>query len=312
MNTKTLLICTAAVAASLGMASCDSKDPTLTESHSFSVANLFTPLEGDAANSFVSRSEYKFTYDIIAGKVTIVTPNLVWDQTVGSIEFGPAAYRIANMQDGGQIISIPTASGHASDKSVSVGTLSGTVTNRMYYTDVKTPGITDPKPAYLDQPLVMLDYTLGDAYRVRTFNTEAYAGGCTETSFEYAGQPTSYVNDDMIYRWIINTVTMKANVVIYNARFAAQQPQPLKGIIIKGLDVKWTESGYSITGSDIVPEVIEGTSTTPNSNYIFDSFQLNTTGEHLSTFEASYTVGGRYRGQFTGSLTCPLPEGTGK
>lgn len=293
---KTCII-TALAAAAL-LASCgDEKDPVATQTAQYVTYNLYTPLN-DSETASVTPAVYTVKYDLINSEILVSADQLIWDNASHTLKSGPGRYTQSYYTDGGTAITFKGIDATVSANPPQETKLSGVITDRMYYTNAVAPGISGSWD-YMNVPIIALNWTVPGRFLVRTFNREAYAAGVTTTSFSMGGQQQSYENSETMYRWVIDVDKKTADVVIYKAKFAESMPA-IAGIVLRGLKVEWTRDGYAISGAGIVPEIIEGSSTTPNQSYTFDSFVLSTAGEQLTEFTADYKVAGRFEGRFRG------------
>ncbi len=150
-------------------------------------------------------------------------------------------------------------------------------------------------------------YQMGDQYNVHTISTDSFYCGTTTTN---AGANS----DKTVYRVIMDIKKKKATLLIYEAKFAEGMPS-LSAIILPELDVVVNSNGYEIKGNNVVPLVPETDSLmgelsecTPNEDYIFNSFRMNTVDQMLTKVNMSYSVAGRFSGQFSGCYV-KLPDG---
>ncbi|MDE6679800.1 MAG: hypothetical protein K2J92_00425 [Muribaculaceae bacterium] len=301
----TKLMCAFAAAAMLTAAtSCDKNDPESSYTVSYSIYNLYTPLSGDQA-AHVSTAAYQLRYDFINSTVEIGASDLIWNNSTYSFSTDAVRFTNGYYDDGGEVIEFKNAKASVSGMTVD---MSGMLTNRKYYTTQSVPGITGGVLQYTQVPVIAFSYNIGDLYSVRTFNPEAYMGGTTLTTYEMNGETKHYTNDKMLYRTIIDIQKMTADMVIYNARFAEEQPVELLAIAVKDLKVEWTPNGYRMTGSDIIPEYLEANELQPLPRYIFNNISLVTTGDRMTDFTLDYEVAGQYKGNFTGSVILPTAD----
>ncbi|MDE6298400.1 MAG: hypothetical protein K2M10_01955 [Muribaculaceae bacterium] len=158
-------------------------------------------------------------------------------------------------------------------------------------------------------PLLIGKYKAGNQFSVMTCFTDMSFFGTTKTS--YPAGPTypagEFSNPQMIYRVLFDIKAMKADVVIYNARFAESAPS-IDVIYLPSLDLKFENEGYTIEGTSVVPQIPEGNGSAeilvPNTRYTFDSFKLVTKpGTVLSEVEISYQVATVFNGSFEGHYT---------
>ncbi|MDE5878271.1 MAG: hypothetical protein K2H47_12350 [Muribaculaceae bacterium] len=303
MKTNRFMCALGAAAILAAAASCNKNDSESTYTTSYPVYNLYTPLSGDRP-AHVSPATYQLHYDLVAITVEVSASGLTWNNT--SYNFTTSATRFTSgyASDGGEMIEFKDASATVDGMPLS---LTGMLTNRKYYTTQVVPGIKGGALNYRELPVVAFSYNVGDLYSVRTFNTEAYMGGKTETTYEWEGETKTYTNDKMLYRTVIDTQTMTADMVIYNARFAEEMGRDLVAVVVKGLKVEWTPNGYRMSGNDIIPQYLEGGALQPIPPFTFNSISVSTVGDRMTDFVIDYEVAGQYKGHFTGSVILPLP-----
>lgn len=157
-----------------------------------------------------------------------------------------------------------------------------------------------------DNPALVLGYRVNGA-TVRTFYPNMVFYGTTKTSYSMAGADKSYEATDAKYQVSFSEDMKKANVVIYNVRFAEEMKKPLEAVILKDLDVTLDKDGYKINGTDIIPDVKEGSGTTPYVNYPFRSISLKSSNADLTQITCEYVVSVAmgptsmdFSGEFTG------------
>lgn len=158
-------------------------------------------------------------------------------------------------------------------------------------------------------PLLVGKYKAGTQYSVMTCFTDMSFFGTTTTSYpEGDNYPAGeFSNSQMIYRVLFDIKTMKADVVIYNAKFASMAP-PIDVIYLPNLDLKFENEGYTIEGTSVVPQIPEGDGSNevlvPNTRYTFNAFKLSTKpGTVLSEVEISYQVATVFKGKCAGYYT---------
>lgn len=162
--------------------------------------------------------------------------------------------------------------------------------------------IPSPNP-YIDYNYITLaNYKIGSSYIVKTFPVNTFFKG--ETTTTYPQNPEGFKNSDITYRFIINqdkeTSKFSVDLVIYDAKFAAEMPVTISAIVVTGLDVEFTADGVYITGKDKDPKYFEGGSYLPLPSYTFNEIEFHTTNGNYTKGELNYTVGGRYQGHFEG------------
>lgn len=172
-----------------------------------------------------------------------------------------------------------------------------------YYFDVEPIGQYTFNPQY--QNIAIAKYNIGDYYRVNTFPVESFFKGATTLSYSFAGVQKEYVNEEIAYRFSINfdkeSKEFKANLILYNARFAEEMPMALTAVLVEGLDVEFTSSGVKISGSDIIPSYFTNSQYLEMERYIFKSINFETTDSSYTFGKIDYQVGNDYFGHFEGS-----------
>lgn len=149
--------------------------------------------------------------------------------------------------------------------------------------------------------MVIMECEIGDEYILRTFPLIAGYRGTSTTSFAMGGKEQSYMSDVPLYAVAIDPNTNKAEVGLYNAKFA--EPMPQLTMYLRGLNVEYTAEGYKIYASEegVVPLV--GNDLIPYPDYIFNNFELVCKGEKLTDINVNFQVAGKFNGRFNGSFT---------
>lgn len=198
--------------------------------------------------------------------------------------------------------------------------LTGTITGGMsqpltsgyfFLTDLSyTPGAFNIVSKYpLQRQVTVSHYNIGNLYTVKTFQLETFFYGKTVTQYpNKEGVSVSFSPEDtddgkknpMIYQLSLDMENKTATVYIYNAKFAQESPK-LTLVKLEDLTPDFSGGKVKVTGSNIVPQVVEGTSTTPFPLFTFNEFEFITTSADLVDCEIKYTVAEKYKGQFTGS-----------
>ena len=143
-------------------------------------------------------------------------------------------------------------------------------------------------PDYKD--IIVASYNIGETYLIRTFLPETFFVGETTTQYPYMGQQQSYNAKDIFYQLSLNLKENTATIYIYNAKFS-DSPEPRKEmIVVSGLTPSYSADGITVTGANIVPEVGEGGTTTPNEDFIFKAIKFQTTNPGLTECKIDFTV----------------------
>lgn len=159
----------------------------------------------------------------------------------------------------------------------------------------------NPPLAYGIPNVLVASYQLGNDYFVKTFQANTFYKGTTTTSYTFQGNTENFKTEDIAYGLILNLKDNTATLIMYNAKFSNVPQEPVKSQInIEGLDVTFSNSGIVARGTNIIPNVVEGTHSTPYENYIFNTIEFRTTSDDLTKATISYNVAGMYYGTFTG------------
>ena len=278
---------------------CNPSDGETTTYNTFNTINHITDLSTGEVTT--TNGDYKFFYNFTNQNGYVSTENLVFDNATYSFRTDEATFLNYYFNSGGQISEFNNLQGLVSMGGMSLPLKNASIgwtTMFYWYTEVSVPGIngvTSP------QPYVTAYYEIGSEYAVRTFARDSYFMGTTQTSYVMGDAPKTYTNEDMIYRFVMDLKNNTADMVIYKARFAEEMPMSITAIVIKGLTLTFTPSGYTITGEKIIPSMLEGGQLVEMPAYIFDSVNLVTTNNEITHIKLDYNVAGRYQGVFTGS-----------
>lgn len=307
MKKNVLALCAATTL--LSFTACNSDDaPALENRFSYDVYNLFSPMAPGMA-SFASESTYQF--HLVAEPKMDMTTNcedLTFDNSSHSLTIPTVKFEVLQFADG-QYITFESSKGSINGQNGVVRDFK-CVLSELYY---KIPGrIPTVNGVGSYHNAVIAQYKIGNIYEVATFPSDATYRGVTSTSFEYQGHNQVYKTKAGSYRVVMNLTTMKADVVLYNVKFAEQSPALV--LVLKDLDINLENNAYSITGANLNPNQVEGNALTVNDSFPFESFRLRTVSEDLATVSIEYTVRNKiaedkigngekvyYYGSFTGS-----------
>ena len=150
--------------------------------------------------------------------------------------------------------------------------------------------------------LIACNYKVGADYSVATFPVQAYYGGVTTTYYMQGSEQKEFVNNVPMYFVNIDLAKRTAQVTIYNVKFAESMPMALSAVTLRGLKIEASrQSGYVISGDNIVPGVGIGANEVDYPQYTFDHFEMYPTNQSLTKCAIAYSVAGKYSGVFTGS-----------
>ena len=305
--TKKLFLAAASMALILGACSKNDDAPTFTQEITYrkAISVVYPLAQTSEEQGEASMAEYKVKYDIYAAgsgaaslavkdlKVGgVATSFITTDLPMTSYGFSDKGYTyVMNVIDAkGDVLT--------GDNVNSVADLKVYITNGIYDLRLTAPGVTND---YGSDVGLYLHYDLNKKFLVKTFQRDTYYCGKTVTTYPSEEGMQAYENENINYRVVVDVEKSKADVVLYDAKFAAPAPA-LTGMVLRGLDVTYFNGGFQISGKDIVPEVMEGdNATTPNSRYTFNDFTLSSSSSDLIDVECSYTVATVFKGAFSGS-----------
>jgi len=268
------------------LASCSTNDAPSTEVYEIECGNIFSDPNGNVVQVFPGK--YRFSYNLTEGNVTVSTENL----HIGNMQYDfsmEMPYSVTIYGNG----DIRTFSSGASASAGNYTFFNFKGNAIALYSFSPSTGVN-----LGTRRTVNMTYYLGD-HRIAVFDINPFFGGTTQTEYtSFAGKETTFDNEEPVYAVNINPATKKASVYFYNARFAREMPVKIS-FVIEDLDVVFSETGYTISGNNLVPQVAEGNGgvTTPNPNYTFDSFRLTAYGENFNNALIEYSVAGKYSGR---------------
>lgn len=301
---KKLFIMGAAFAAAFALTSCDSDSDGNSSSATYNMQayNLYTPVSGGSA-PFTGLSNYQFTLAFPGQTVSISVDGMPLpgggSGNFTTVDMQTAVSQVKMNDEYREMIAF--SSENATASGMSVTSLQGLLTQTAYAPgDQEIPGYKRLIPSQtLHYPV--MQYILADEWRVRTFWPDMTFHGSTTTTFPMDGSP--YQNDNIAYRIVMGVdtktyaLTGKADLIFYNAKFAP--PAPEITVVLKDIDVEFTSAGYTVSGSEIIPYMVEAGALQETPRYKFNSLRMECTGD-LTTAIINYQVADVFKGRFQG------------
>ena len=294
---KINLILGAAISSAALLTSCGLDSTTDERTYSDTLSQLIIPDDVTKDVTFNNKVTYSFKQDLTANTMTLTTSNFSINGVGGLLTSGamPTTYNMS------------TASYIFKDGKGTFGTSEATGING-YMTGNTTVGTSQGSLGFV------VSFHANGA-TVKSFYPDVVFLGSTTTHYVMgeAGDREA-TTKDAFYRVTFDEKMEKAVVIIYNIKFAPEMPKALEAVILKNLDVTLGRDGYTITGTDIIPEVKEGTGTTPYENYPFRSFSLKTINNELTKVACDFTVSvkmGPTSMDFTGEFKGDYASATG-
>lgn len=291
----------AAIAIISVLASCDDKKndgPQSVITQQYTSLCLFSPEDGGKA--YIGDAEYKVAYNQTTGNATL-DASLSSSFTIDMLTIPLTPYNTSG-EGIDQVITFSSKDGNyvAEGCDYKVSDFNAFAT-RSFNTasDVPMYGRLDAMSAR-----IYFSSTVDGLFSMKSFYADAVYCGQTITNFQYNGADNSFTSIDGSYRVIINAREMKADVILYNIKFAEQAPSLI--LRLKGLDLTLQNGFYTISGTNVVPEQVEGSGYTPNESFPFENFTLTTSSDMLDAVSIEYQVRNthanlKYKGSFRGS-----------
>ena len=150
------------------------------------------------------------------------------------------------------------------------------------------------------QPAMIAKFQLGNEYLVRTYQQDTFFDGESKITYTIQGETETNITKTIGYRLHIENDLKSAALILYNAKFSNNPNEPDgKIIIVPDLDIEYSGDGIKVTGTEVVPLLIEAGGTTPYDRYTFNTLEFKTDKEMLTTCTIRYTL---MKGAFTGSF----------
>ena len=284
----------------LALGACSTDVADTTQSVRYTTVNLITPLDG--GESFASEGAYTFDLNLTRFYGKISTTSL----KIGTKDYSFTTDSVSTLNytgNQGFYIRLLNANGYLdNDRSMPVTNANFDITSLFYTPGSSVPGYSE-KQDYM--PYIIGQYTAGD-WKVATIQKDATYVGTTTTSYTDAdGATQTYENKGMYYRLILDIDKKTADIIIYDAKFAAPAPQ-ISGIRLKDLPVKFGDGVYTIDADDVIPGMVDGNDWTETPKYVFNSFSFSTTNKELTKASMDYIVAGVYTGHFEGACVVEL------
>lgn len=159
--------------------------------------------------------------------------------------------------------------------------------------------------------ITVATYNIGNSLKVNTFQKNTFFVGETQTSYTMAGETHTYSTKNITYRFMLNKeekdTEYTADLLIYNAKFSDNEREPVKeAILAQGLNVEFGANGITISGENIIPQMLEAGEYVPVPSFMFNSIKFKTVNSNYTKGQIEYLVAGMYQGTFTGEYASTL------
>lgn len=296
---KTLLMGALAVAG-LSLTSCsnDPSENSISSNYLIPAYNLFTDGSGQT-QPFVGIGKYNFSF-LFPDNTVAESVSQMPGPGGSLISFNTAAspFTASVVELDAENMEVISFSTNAVENNPNVSNIKCLLTQAAYAPgEAQVPGYTRFFPSE-SQHFVVTQYNYAN-WLVRSFWPDMTFKGTTNTQMpqgHFENTTTSY--RVVMHRESDNTIGDKADVIMYNALFA--QGMPELTIVVKDLDLKFTNMGYEISGSNITPFMVEAGQLQEAPRYVFNSMSIDVTGD-LTSMNARFTVANVFTGNFTGA-----------
>lgn len=285
----------------------------------YRTCNLITPLDG--GESVASVGIYTFDFNLTESKVTTSTSNLICNNINYFFTTNEVSFSQYPPYDG-MVYYFSGMKGNVNNSSITpLENPKFLLTSNFVYVN---PGYTPSgHPGLIFNgtqipPLVIASYQVGSEFKVRTFASDAFYTGVTNTEYpNMTGGTDHNQNKDMYYRVLIDVAKKKAEVIFYEAKFSNSDREPKKvAIVLEDLDITFGDGFYEIKGENKVPKLFEAGQLEDYPSFTFQTFYMKTTGEAMNGAEMNYVVNNTmaqgmtvtYKGSFSG-IYFSIPEG---
>lgn len=298
-----------AAAMLLPLASCeDNHDSDMTTlSVKIAAYNLVTSIDDDASKPVtvsLNNYVYNFTFANSGNTVALQAGPIAIPGGTAAFTTIPlsSSARMLNV-DGQQREVIKFSAESPTESGAKVADLNGLLTQAVFM-----PGSAEIPGYKLEFPggtghIAVLDYKMEDLWRVRTFwNDVTFTGATTTTYKDKDENIVNFENKNIRYRVVMKSdkgiLTGKADVILYNAKFAETAPEIT--VVLQDLDLTFSAAGYKISGKDVVPFMVEANALQPTPRFIFNNFELSAVDD-LTQATINFKVAGIYDGTFKGA-----------
>lgn len=307
---KKILLC--AASALLMLSACDTGSGTNSASLNYLVANLV--YNSTSGESYVCAALYNYNFNFDAGTVALSCDGLdLGNRTKSKFTSDAVKFNAGMYQDGeryGEVDVVENVKANVdNDASLPISDFRSEITGLYYTNSIPQLGIRD-----VVGPLTIMSYKVGADLYVKSFPVDCVYQGTTNTTFPSEGAIGTFSNNKTAYRVIMNIDDKKiedstATVYICDAQFAENMPA-ISVMALKDLSLKFENGGYVISGENVIPQVLEAGSLTPNETFPFTSFTLRALyNGSVSQATISYTVKNVFQGNCFGSYAA-VPKNT--
>lgn len=250
---------------------------------------VLIPVSGNDNPVFLTDYTLRYSQSMDDGKVTVRSMSPITLPDGSSFTFQAPATNIEGTQLTNIVEPMPFT-----DKDGRSLRLRTRLTQQYYAYNKSTGKVDNVNPV----PISLMVLNIGSSYILKTIQDYSCFSGNTTTLIN--GE-NPYTNPNIVYQLELDIVNSKATVTLYNAKFAEAAPN-IRVLRLRNLSLKTDRSsGYVVSGTDVVPEVLEGSEWVPNQRFSFNEFSIVPTNDNLSIASINYRVANIYTGSCVGS-----------
>lgn len=286
MKKSTLFV---AAAAMLAFASCSDTSGKLEESFGCPMLNLIVDRNDDGQAPVIKPLTYAYHINYTDAVMDITVPNCILGDNSISFAIENATYKFGNLSFNVDRTSVPVTG-----QTQPVSNFNSRLTSAI---NMPPSGVMGDM-AYSVRYDAVVSFNWNN-YTVRSFPAEAVYAGTTRTT---ASGSDDFATKTPTYRFTINPNDMTARLIIYNGKFSDNPKMPALNLRLDGLKVTPGVNGYTITGTEIVPQTLaEGT---PYPSFTFATLNFSTLSADLTSGKLEFSINspfGELAATFTGS-----------
>ena len=276
-----------AAAAMLAFASCSDTSGKLEESFGCPMLNLIVDNSTDGDAPVIKPLTYAYHINYTDAVMDITVPPCALGENSISFAIENATYKFGNLSFNVDRGSVPVTG-----QTQPVTNFNSRLTSAI---NMPPSGVMGDL-AYSVRYDAVISFVWGN-YTVRSFPSEAVYAGTTRTT---APGSDDYTTKTPTYRFTINPNDMTARLIIYNAKFSDNPKMPALNLRLDGLKVTPGTNGYTITGTDVVPQTLaEGT---PYPSFTFATINFATLSTDLTSGKLEFNINSPF-GELTASFT---------
>ncbi len=288
---KHLLLPLAAVA--LIAASCSTHTGDSYSSVNFGEVNFIIDNDNPEAVATVTPSYYYVKMNWSTTTAEISTADLVVDGKKASFETNQMPLYISSVKCPYSEYYVQQGSFSSKEnigKGATVTDLSAVYTSGVYNVSLSVPGFSSTQSASLR---LILDYTLNNRFRVKTFWPECYYVGSTDVY----GDGAAFTTTSTYYRVILDFSKSTAKVVLCFPSYAEVEKDTPEAIVLTEMPIIVSHDTYAIVSESPKTQILvkeQGKSELKDSDkFKVSDFRLSLSSDDMTEASISYSIDGK-------------------